>query len=78
MTHYLVGSETMDGKAEHVHADNQEEAIKKFISGDNDYGYTAEEFEGFDIYIVAISKVSEYTIEITPPTVEQVKVVKVK
>ncbi len=77
MTHYMVGSEATDSKVEHIHANNQEEAVKKFVTGDNDGGFLAKEFDGYDIYVVAASKVSEFTVEITPPTTEQVKIVKV-
>ena len=77
MTHYLISSEATDGKIEHVHANSQEEAVQEFVTGGNDYGYAPEFFEGYEVFIVAFSKVSEYTVEITPPTAEQVKVVKV-
>ena len=77
MTHYMVGSEAVDNKVEHIHADNQEEAVKAFVSGENDYGYDAKMFNSYDIHIVAASKVSIFTVEITPSTAEQVKVVKV-
>ena len=78
MTHYLVGSEAVDGKVEHISAETQEEAVKAYVSGENQYGYSADFFEDYDIHIVAASKVSEYHIEIMPPTKEQVAVVKVK
>ncbi len=77
MTHYLVGAED-EGRVEHIHADSQEEAVKAYLSGENDMGYEAEDFEGDRIIIVAFSNTSAFEVEVIPPTEVEVKLTKVK
>jgi hypothetical protein len=64
--HYYVTCEGFVEAPSCVYATSQAEAIRQFIEGDNDYGYTAEDFDGYTIQIVAASKVSEYVVEVQP------------
>ncbi len=73
--HYLVG--TQDEPVSHIHAVDQEAAIKEFVNGGNWNGYEAEEFDGEDIIIVAYAKVQVYVTEIVPPVEQEISITKV-
>ena len=64
--HYAITSEVIDSHVEHIYAPNQETAIDRYINGGNQYGYTAEFFDGYEIYIVPMSKVSVFMVEENP------------
>ncbi len=74
--HYLVG--TQDEPVSHIHAVDQEAAVKAFMNGENWNGYEADEFDGEDIIIVAYSKVQVYLTEIVPPVQQDISLTKVE
>ena len=73
--HYLVG--VADEPVQHIHAKDQEGAIREFVNGDNYMGYEADEFDGQDVIVVAYSKVQVYAVDIEPPTEANVQLRKV-
>ncbi len=72
--HYLVGTD--DEHAQHINATSQEKAVAKFVNGENEYGYDADEFDGCEVIVVAYSKVDTYSVDVIPPTDPELQIVK--
>lgn len=61
---YAITSGALDDHVEHIYAPNQEIAVQKYaLNAENQYGYSAEFFEDYEIYIVAMDKVSTWRVE---------------
>lgn len=62
--HYVITSSVTDDLVEHIYADNQEEAVRKFIQPDgNQYGYDEPDFDYEEIMITAFKNVRTFQIE---------------
>ena len=72
--HYLVGSDVINELPTHLHAANQEEAVKKYVNGENEYDYQAEEFDMAEVMVVPMSKVKIYRVETIQPTEFEVRI----
>jgi hypothetical protein len=75
-THYYITSEVVDMQVSHISAPNQEEAVMRYVQGENDYGYDASFFDGYEVLIVAESKVDTWRVD--EPPVPTVLITKVK
>jgi len=73
--HYLVG--VVDEPVSHIHAKDQETAVREFVNGANEYGYDAENYDGAEVLVVAYSKVDEYAVNIVPPTDPELTIEKI-
>lgn len=66
-THYIIASEAADMAPMHIWAKSQQEAVEAFVNGENDYGYSAEFFDGYEVYVVPTSQITAWLVEMVPP-----------